>query len=206
MLPKINLCFRMWRVFGHGRSQTVLVLLIIYWPKWLVGSSRTAMSGVKLTSTLRPAERKECVLSWKLLPCTSFEEIRSASVQTHSFPPDPGTCPTGTHPLHVRVADVGLVSAQALWFCFGDGQQEDGMAWNCRIQMIYKRRKDSTQRLNPKLKVLYRWWRSSLIHSVAPCRSPRAGPPPGAGRHPPQRPAMAWQTPHDSSATQPVFF
>lgn len=39
--------------------------------------------------------------------------------------------PRRTHPLHVRIADVRLVAAQALWLRLGHGQQEDGVSGHC---------------------------------------------------------------------------
>lgn len=110
-----------------------------------------------------------------------------------------------SHRFYVSIADVGLISTQALWFCFGDGQEEDRVTWNCRVQVGYSR-KESRQYLESRLENTYRWWKNSQIRSVAQCRPPETGPPPWAGPPPLQRPVMVWQTLHGSSATQPVFF
>lgn len=110
-----------------------------------------------------------------------------------------------SHPFCMSIADVGFISTQALWFCFGDGEEEDRVTWNCRVQMGYKSRKDSRQYSESRFEITYRWWKNSQIHSVAQCRPPQTGPPPWAGPPPLQRPVMVWQTPHGSSATQPVF-
>lgn len=179
-----------------------------------------------LTSTFRVAEGKdECILSWKLPPCTSFKEIMSVSAQTRVFRP-PALCilfpvlvmwslmlqlqhvvrPTGTDsppPHWSRWRQSRLRSGSLVPFWWRAVRRRGGLKLQCPKELLKQKRSRS---FDPTLNVMYHWWRSSLIHSVAPCKPPRAGPPPWAGPPPLQRPVMAWQTPHGSSATQPVFF
>lgn len=43
----------------------------------------------------------------------------------------------GTYPFEMRIADVGLVTAQTLWFSLCYRQEEDGMTWDCRSELQY---------------------------------------------------------------------
>lgn len=180
---------------------------------------------MKLTSTFRLAEGNEGgALSRKLLPCTSFKINHFRHMTSNHWPCGSWHCiscffvmwwliatsrtfPTWqSHPFCMSVTDVSFISTQTLWFRFGHRQEEDRVTWYCSVQKGYKSRKNSRQCLESKCKITYHWWKSSQIHSVAQCRLPRKGVPPWAGPLPLQRPVMAWQTPHGSSATQPVFF
>lgn len=42
-----------------------------------------------------------------------------------------------TYPFEMRVADVRLVTAQAVWFGLCYRQEEDGMTWDCRSGLQY---------------------------------------------------------------------